>query len=190
MNPNNIRTFIALELDERIRLKIKKIQDHLKNIDADITWVKPENIHLTLKFLGNVPGESIEKISDAICQVAKNISSFDLELTNYGYFPKNRSPQVLWINVDEGKDSIKKIAAALASPLEAFCEKVDNKEFSPHITIGRVKSNKNISQLLAEFSKPPASLNETQKVRFVTLFKSDLKSSGPEYTVIKRLPLI
>ncbi|MFA6379406.1 MAG: RNA 2',3'-cyclic phosphodiesterase [Candidatus Omnitrophota bacterium] len=189
MKPNDVRAFIAIELDADLRLKIKEIQKALKRSQADVTWVNPKNIHLTLKFLGHVSMESLQSLCQAIEDTAKKFLSFEFQISQCGWFPGQGQPQVLWIGIGPGNDAIKKLAAMLSSNIAKFCEKTDNKEFSAHITIGRVRSDKNINKLLARLKRADFQYNKKLKVDHITLFQSRLTKSGPKYTAIKGFSL-
>jgi len=190
MKPNDIRAFIAIELDKDLRLKIKKIQEILKESKADVKWVNSENIHLTLKFLGRVPTASLDDLCQTIKQVTAEFPSFEFELNACGWFPAEGQPRILWIGVGLGKDLVEKIAATLSSHVSRFCEEKNSEKFLAHITVGRVKSGKNISILLSAISKLDLDFPKKQKVNHITFFQSRLTPSGPEYKKIYKFDLM
>lgn len=189
MKPANVRTFIALELDDKIQQQLKTIQDSLKKTNADVAWVHPKNIHLTLLFIGNVDSESLQNLRQTIKQAIQGIPSFKFQPNQYGWFPNKANPRVLWIGVDLGKKCLERITQALSKHVASFCDKTQKEHFSAHITIGRVRSNKNIAQLFSKLNEMDFDFTEKQKISHITLFKSQLTSSGPEYTIIERFPL-
>ena len=101
-----IRSFIAIELSPTIKVKIEEIQNKLKSSTTDVRWVRPEGIHLTLKFLGNIEEEKIPELSDAVTQCISDISSFSLTVRTLGAFPNERNPKVIWFAAsdDSGND--------------------------------------------------------------------------------------
>jgi 2'-5' RNA ligase len=185
MSPDKVRAFIAIELDDEIRRRLKKIQDSLRKTGTDIKWVDPYNIHLTLKFFGDVPINSLDKLCGMIEDGLKNFSKFEFYLESLGCFPSQGSPQILWAGISKGHKDLEQIEKTLAEKTSSFAEKPEDKKFSAHITIGRVRSNKNIATLIAVLKNSPCHLDEKQTVSFITLFKSDLTSSGPIYSPIK-----
>lgn len=190
MDPNKARIFIAIELSESIRQRLERIQSELKKIDADVKWVNPKTIHLTLKFLGDVPQNDLDKVCAAIEEGLKNFSKFKFQINNLGCFPPRGSPKIIWAGVDAGSDLLRQIAETLSARVSMFCEKNDDKEFSAHITLGRVRSNKNVIRLADLIKTAPLKFSETQSVDHITLFKSDLTPSGPNYSIIQTFELM
>lgn len=190
MTPNKVRTFIAIELNESARRRLEEIQTELKKIDADIKWVNPKMIHLTLKFLGDVPQNDLDKVCAAIEEGLRDFSKFKFQINSLGCFPPKDLPRIIWAGIDAGSDLLKQIAETLSTHVSAFCEEKNDKEFSAHITLGRVRSNKNVMRLVNLIKTAPPKLSEAQNIDHVTLFKSDLTPSGPIYSIIKTFKLM
>lgn len=184
-----IRSFIAIELDETVQETIATIEEELKKTGADVKWVKPRHIHLTLKFLGSIPFDQAESILAVIQTVAQSHSSFSFQLTRLGAFPKMENPRVIWLGIEEGKEQIRKIVLSLEEKLEKVGFKKEEREFDPHVTIGRVRSPLNrfaLSKAMKEIRIAPAI---SQAVTQITLFKSALTPQGPLYEALKRISL-
>ena len=192
-----MRAFIAIELDQNIKEKISAIQKKLKQTEADVKWVKPENIHLTLKFLGDIDEKKAEKIKNILKNLAGDRQTFDMAISELGAFPKLRFPRVIWIGIKEGADDALKITSILDDKLVSIGFAKEKRGFSAHITIGRVRSNKNRLRLIEAVNK----FNETnqkeftplekdflteftQTVKNITLFKSTLTPQGPIYEAL------
>lgn len=190
MDPNKARVFIAVELNDSVRQRLEEIQSELKKIDTDIKWVNPRIIHLTLKFLGDVPQNDLDKVCAAIEDSLRSFSRFEFQINNLGCFPTKGSPKIIWAGVDAGSDLLKQIAETLSAHVSAFCEEKDDKEFSAHITLGRLRSSKNVVHLIDLIKNTPPKFSETQNVDHITLFKSDLTPSGPNYSIIKTFNLM
>jgi 2'-5' RNA ligase len=105
-----MRTFIAIELSEEIRSALGQVQSHLKYAGADVKWVNPQNIHLTLKFLGEVDEKKLEKVKTALDGVAASSRAFELSLKEIGAFPAVDHPRVVWVGLDKGSDESKALA--------------------------------------------------------------------------------
>src|SRR3989338_713711 len=113
-----MRTFIAIELPSEIKNYLAALEDQLKTTRADVKWVKPDNIHLTLKFLGEINDEPLEKIKEILNSVTADKSSFSLRLASLGAFPKTNYPRVIWVGIDNGDKETKEIAKELERKIE------------------------------------------------------------------------
>lgn len=189
MEQNKLRVFIAIELDEPIRSAIKDLQHKLKVINADVSWVKTDNIHLTLKFIGNVLPSSVPELCQAIKAAIQGFPCFEFRIGPCGWFSQGSDPRILWLGISQGSDQLIKIATALANHVSAFGSEKQDKLFSPHITIGRARSRKNIIQLYAKIKTLDLQLDNLQRVNKILLIKSDLSSSGAKYSFIEEFRL-
>ncbi len=186
---NEMRTFIAVELTEELRVKIEELQNPLKKINANVAWVKPGNVHATLKFLGEVPEDKIEKVFEGTKNALEGIKSFKLSLKNLGYFPNIKRPRVVWIGVEKGKEELSLMAVKIEEEMEKIGFPKENREFSPHLTIGRVKSPKNIERL-TELIKDTSFQSQEIEVKEVAVMRSELHPSGAIYTPLKKAALL
>jgi len=157
-----IRAFIAIEINEEARLELLKLQDKLKQLGADVKWVKPQNLHLTLKFQGDTPGNKIQNIKDILKEIAGKTSVFSISLSKLGAFPNLNSPRIAWVGVKKNSEELKKIANMLG-----------NQTFSSHVTLGRFRYCKKIAM--------PAFTGLDMTVSKITLFQSTLTPKGPVY---------
>lgn len=187
-----MRTFIAIELPEEIRAVLSNFQDELKQARADVKWVKPENIHLTLKFLGEIEQDLVKQINSILNEISQKNSSFSLCLSNLGAFPKLLYPRVIWISVTNHQ-RVSEIANDLEKQMIKIGLPAESRPFSSHITLGRVRSGLNRKALVErlEFlNKQRSSPQPEFKVLNLTLFKSTLTPHGPVYESIFTYPLI
>ena len=185
---NALRSFIALELPLTIRSALAELQQELKRCNADIRWVKPDNIHLTLKFLGEVKEDRIDGIIKAVRDVCDRYGQLRLEVRGLGVFPNRRSPRVLWVDVpDDGllAGLQKDIEEAMA--LAGF--KSEKRGYTPHLTIGRFRSLKEKDHLLERIGQFSDNSLGYIDVKSVALMRSDLGPAGAVYTRIADLPL-
>ena len=183
-----IRTFIAVDLPQGVKMEIDKMIAGFRQLNANVRWVKAANLHLTLRFLGNIPEESVSALADSIRGNAVGFGPFDLALSDLGAFPNLRKPRVIWIGSGSGTDRLKGLAAKVEqAAIESGFGKGD-KPFSSHLTIGRVKFPKGLDQLMVQIEKtgyesPPFDVSE------VAIFKSDLSPAGPKYTKLEAISL-
>lgn len=184
---SKVRTFIAIEISDSVREKIAALQENLKKAGERISWTKPGNIHLTLKFLGDVEENQIEAIADAVNRSAKGIRSFSYQVRNLGAFPNIRRARVLWVGVENKTDELTELANRLEDELSKIGFKKEKHKFKPHLTIGRVKSRLG-EQFIKRFEKLDFSENEV-RVEEINVIKSDLKPTGAIYTPLKKIML-
>ena len=175
-----MRLFIALDLNSQNRDALAKLQAQLKKADADLKWVEPENIHLTLKFLGEVKEEKIPKIIPAIKESITEIQPFSLEIRNLGAFPSLKYPRVIWAGIEKGKEDLEKLAEGIETAMLKLKFPKEKRGFSSHLTLGRVRSDKNKDNLCQQISQTsfPAL---RQDIASVTLYQSRLTPQGPIY---------
>ncbi|MFH1201317.1 MAG: RNA 2',3'-cyclic phosphodiesterase [Candidatus Omnitrophota bacterium] len=179
-----MRTFIAVDVSKEIRETLGRIGTKLRASGADVKWVDPQNLHLTLKFLGDIDLGKVEEIKEILSQMAKNYPAFRMVVTNLGAFPKASYPRVIWVGIDQGKDELLKISRELEKRLENLGIKKEERAMSCHITIGRVRSPLNRIHLIKqmELFKDPLNLDCT--VDKIILYKSTLSRSGPIYEAV------
>ncbi len=193
--PEQIRTFIAVELEPPPRAALGKIQDTLKRERAGryVRWVAPASIHLTLKFLGEVDASRMAELQAALTEACRGIPPFDLKISGVGAFPNTRRPRVIWAGL-EGDTAI---AIQLAERIEAAFARLafpkEERPFSPHLTIGRIKRDVSSSgqQLVGEMvaQSRVGELGEIE-ARQVCIMKSDLRPTGSVYTRLYAVDLI
>lgn len=188
-----MRLFIAIELSQEIKDFLSSLQEKLKAAKADVKWVQPQNIHLTLKFLGEVGEKKLDKVIQFLGDAVKDSCSFTLRICSLGAFPKINYPRVIWVGIDKGEDETKTLAAAIENNMAEIGIPSESRPFSSHITIGRLRSNLNRERLVKELSqmqeKPPEEAAELN-VSKITLFKSTLTPNGPVYEPLKEYCLI
>jgi 2'-5' RNA ligase len=178
-----MRTFIAIELEKNIKEALSRIQLELKKTEADVKWVQAENIHLTLKFLGEVKEENIEKIIPCLKKIADTTNRFQIEIKDIGAFPSIKSPRVIWSGVSEGKKELMQLAGLVDDGLVKLEFPEEERKFSAHITIGRVRSPKNKAALSEAMQRLKFNAL-SQRVKSITFFKSTLTPKGPIYEKI------
>jgi 2'-5' RNA ligase len=178
---NLIRTFVCIEIPQSIKERIDALQRTLRRTDAQVSWTKPSNIHLTLKFLGGVAPARIERVGKAVERAASGIHHFEIEVSGAGCFPSPRSPRVLWIGSPHAPEQLKQLYANIEDELadEGFAR--EKRKFSPHLTIGRMRNPKN-SASIAEALMAEGFAPERFKATEVIVMRSQLKPTGSIYT--------
>ena len=184
-----IRTFIAIKLTPEIISNIGGVQEELKRSGAQVRWVKPENIHLTLKFLGHITSEELEKVKITTRETMKPFAPFEVSVSGLGAFPKINYPRVIWIGVNKGKEELKRIAFSIEENLAKIGFDREKREFSPHLTLGRVKSSTRRERLIKALSLVKTSNLGNMIVAKISIVKSELRPQGPVYTTLGEIDL-
>ena len=181
------RVFVAIELPSLVR---KSLSDHVNRLrqtlpDVHASWSHEENLHLTLKFLGNTPVAKVEALSQATQQAALMTEPFDLIVADCGAFPPRGQPRVLWIGIDHPSGKL----AELHRSLEDECTKAgfarEERPFHPHLTIARLRKPHG-SRQIARLHEEMGFTNQRVSVSEMVLFRSELLSEGSRHTAISR----
>ncbi len=185
-----IRSFLAFELPVDIKKTVERVSGEIRHSGLDVRWVKAENIHLTLVFLGNVKTEEIEGIEEQVRNVCPGYGSFDIALKGVGCFPNRRRPRVLWLGLDGDIERMSHFRDDLQRTLKAFGIKEEKRPFKPHLTLGRFRSTRKMGSRLEEILSKYAGLETpVESLNELYLFKSELKPGGAVYTKLESWPL-
>jgi 2'-5' RNA ligase len=178
-----IRAFLAIDPPEEIFREIIKIQERLKNaIQGDIRWVRPEGMHLTLKFFGYVYESDIENISRVVKDGVANMKALLLNVRNLGAFPSVNRPRVLWLGIDGDTNALISLQVEIDAGFQEYGFKKEDRPFRPHLTLARIKEPKGLIGLAEAVKKNEDYIAGSFTVTGLTLFKSDLKPTGAIYT--------
>jgi len=183
-----MRVFIAIELSPDLRKRLASLEEQLKSSEADVKWVEPKNIHLTLKFLGEIDERRLGEVAKIIQETAGKNKRFLIRLAFPGAFPNLNFPRVIWIGIDKGDLETKEIAKILEEEITKVGIPQESRPFSSHITLGRVRSGKNCEKLvknLANLASKPLEDSPEFLVTKITLFKSTLSAGGPIYEALQ-----
>jgi len=181
-----IRAFIAFDIDSDLVLKrLSEVQKTLTNTGADLKLVEPQNIHVTMRFLGDISSTSV----DAIYEEMKKITfkPFDIQLKGLGAFPNLRYARVVWIGIQKGANELKSVFDQLEPRLQKLGFRPDPKGFSPHLTIARVKSGRNKAELARQIEEMADYECGVIRGEYLRLKKSVLTPKGPIYSTLKEV---
>ena len=184
-----IRSFLAIELPRLILRKIEEVQGDLRSTHADVRWVNPEKIHLTLKFFGNIEESRIDSIFKSIEETIRNTLSFSLKVRGVGAFPHLKNPRVIWMGLVEGGEVLILLQKQIEIQLEKIGFQPEDRPFHPHLTLGRMRSSRGKEELVGRMEKYRQEEFGDFQIERVILFKSDLKPTGPIYTSLKEMKL-
>ena len=183
-----LRTFIAVSIPDSIRDLIGRFQSTLRSYGGNVKWVRPNSLHRTLKFLGDVHRSRIESIARTITAGVDNFGAFTVSISGTGTFPNDRRPRVLWIGFTEGKESLVTLANRSDIALSEIGFKRETRPFSPHLTLGRVRSPKGIDSTVDAMHQTGFD-GGSFEVNDVFVMRSELKPTGAVYSVIEVIKL-
>lgn len=180
----SIRSFLAFDIEsDTVSNRLASAQKLLVETGADLKLVAPENIHITVRFLGNITPTMVEQIAEEMKKV--QFAPFNVQISGLGAFPDLRYPRVVWAGITEGADQLKSVFSQLEPRLRSLGFTPDHKGFSPHLTIARVRSGRNKAQL-AKFVTENANYEfGAIKAQCLRLKKSDLTPKGPIYSTLE-----
>jgi len=180
-----IRSFIAIKIPAKIRNKLEKVQDNLKKSNAALQLVSPENIHITLKFLGDVPVESINDIQDTIRKSILQVDTFPISFSKIGVFPNSEYPRIIWIGIEKGRDELSLLNTKIENFISGFSLHQENRKFQPHLTLARVRSGRNRKRLLNILEELKNIRAGEMFAKEICLMESILKPQGTQYNILK-----
>ncbi len=185
-----IRSFLAFEIPGEIRPAVSSIYRGLRNTSLDVRWVREENIHLTVIFMGNVDERHLPSIGRVVEKACSKYAPFKIRVKGVGVFSNLRNAKVLWIGVEGDIERLSYFKESIQKKLKPFGIKEESRRFSPHITVGRFRKGFNQTMLLKEVldrfkdvTSPEVLLKE------LVLFKSELKPDGAVYTKLNCWPI-
>lgn len=189
--PESWRIFCAVELPSDVRMRL---QEHVRKLRAEIpdgaaSWTRVENIHLTLKFFGDVNVDRISKISTAASHATEEFAAFKLSVGGTGVFPKPNRAQVLWIGVNDPSGKLLALQKGLEKEFASIGFEKEDRAFRPHLTIARIRRPEGARQLADAHLKTEFNPQEI-KVSELIVFRSELSSKGSKYTAISNHPLL
>jgi 2'-5' RNA ligase len=183
-----MRLFVAVNLPPDVRERLGAVQDRLRRAQADVSWVRVENLHITLKFLGETEEKRLDRIRDVLAEVGRACAPFSLQVTGVGSFG-GRVPRVVWAGVSEGADCLTRLAGQVESGLARVGFAKEKRSFSAHLTLGRVRSPRNTEALLTALHEFSAEKFGTLVATEFQLMQSELRPTGSVYTMLERFPL-
>jgi 2'-5' RNA ligase len=179
-----MRLFIAVDVTEEVRAAVAEQVSRLREANCDVGWVKTENFHLTLKFLGETPDGRLDDIKAALDLVAAGHAAFELELRGLGCFPERGAPRVLWVGAGVGREAIVALAHDVEGTMADLGFPREQREFAAHLTIGRVRNPRGAERLRRLVGEGADASFGSCAVDEIRLYKSTLASGGSIYDLL------
>jgi len=185
----SLRLFFALPLSPRMIDIVSHHMEQFRSSGADIKWVKPENLHVTLKFLGETPKARLVTIIEAGKRSHAGIEPFETFWSGFGAFPSLKKARVIWAGMSKGQESLKRLALTLEQEMVHEGYPAESREFTPHLTIGRTRSPAGLEKLARLVESSRNSKIGTMQVTTFSLMKSTLTPGGPIYEELSKFSL-
>ena len=184
------RLFVAAWLPAAARAEAAEAAERLRSAEADVRWVPPENLHVTLRFLGDVEGDRVDDLAGCLSRALVACESFRIRLSGLGRFPSRGAPRVVWAGMEQGKREIASLASVVEKALlnEGFLDRIEERPFRAHVTLGRPRSSRGVGRLL-DLLEEVSFRGGTHPLQEVTLAESRLSPRGAEYSAVARFPL-
>ncbi|WP_337287413.1 RNA 2',3'-cyclic phosphodiesterase [Candidatus Methylomirabilis sp.] len=186
---STVRAFVAANLTPDLKAALAMVQDRLKATRVDVGWVRPDNLHLTLKFLGQVEESRIDAIRDAIAAAASGSGPIRLVFQGLGAFPRPREARVVWIGLSHGSEALAALQARIEAALESLGFAREARPFTAHLTLGRVRGPARREQLARAITEAPAEALGEMVLDRIELMQSNLSAGGARYSILQSFPL-
>lgn len=185
-----VRTFIAIDPGKAIQDRLVALQENLTRDGAQVKWVERDNLHITLLFLGEVEERALGDLCRAVAEGVRVYKTFEVAIEGAGCFPNPRRPRILWVGLGKGIQETVAVHDALESPLlDLGCYRREERRFTPHVTLGRIRGERPAPTLGTALQKYQAFKAGETVVREIHVMSSQLTPTGPVYTVMSRAKL-
>ena len=184
-----VRTFVAVEVSAAVQTRAMQLIARLRSPESHVNWVERKNLHLTLKFLGDVPTLEMAAVCRTVVKVAAQRTPFEIAIQGAGACPQVRRPRVVWLGVGEGSDPLRALHQAIDEALRPLGHRGDSRPFKPHLTLGYVREGSAMSGLASSILEAAEFEAGTSDVTEVIVMASHPDAGGPRYEVLARCPL-
>ncbi len=185
------RLFVAADLPVEVKGRLEQIRRDLKSAGWKARWTNPDVAHLTLKFIGDYPVDSVEKLRSALSESLRSVRVFEVSTGSPGAFPNVRRPRVIWLGVEDRFGSLARTSASIETATRELGIEPEERAFRPHLTIARVRpeDGETITEIDARFGEFAREERIPFEVDHLTLYRSELGGAGTSYSVVERFDL-
>jgi RNA 2',3'-cyclic 3'-phosphodiesterase len=184
-----IRAFLAVDLPESYRANLGAVQDYLRQSRADVRWTAVAGIHLTLKFFGDIEEPQVDALTAAASRITGTTPAFTLGVQGLGVFPNPKNPRVIWLGLSGQTDVLGKLVQSLEQACAPLGFPPEKRQFTPHLTLGRVRSSQGREALSRSLQTVTLPVFEEIQVGHLVLYRSTLRPQGALYTPLRHIPL-
>jgi 2'-5' RNA ligase len=183
-----LRCFIAIEIPDSIRGEIGNLIETLRKYSVDVKWVDHNNIHLTLKFLGKTPEDLIPGINDSLQKVALSYEPLYIKICSTGLFPNKKYPRVIWVGIEDS-EVLERLQKDIDISMASLGFQREERAFHPHLTVGRVRSQKGMAEMIDELENFKEKDFGIITVSMIKLMLSELRPTGAQYSCLREIHL-
>jgi 2'-5' RNA ligase len=182
-----MRIFIAIDIPENVRSEIREVVESLRPATGGLRWSRPEGLHITLKFIGEIPVNKVDEVGTLLLRIPP-AGAINISIRGAGFFPHEKRPRVFWLGVQSGPE-LAALAKQIDRELAALGIATEAREYSPHLTLARMNGETNISGLAEKLRKIEPLDMGSFLAREYHLFQSQPAAGGSIYTKLVRIPL-
>jgi 2'-5' RNA ligase len=179
-----IRAFVAVPIGEAVREGLERAQKQLREANAHVSWVRPENIHLTLAFLGDIFESQMPGLAKLLECVAQEFPAFEVHAEKVGFFGSERSPRVVWVGLEPPEGPLNMLQASLAEGIRSLGFALEDRPFHAHLTLGRVRSRRGVDGLTSLMRSAKNTSFGLIKVDRILLMQSRVAHQGVQYSIL------
>ena len=183
------RIFIAVELDPALHQAVVDTQTRLEAAGAKVRWIRPGNLHFTLRFLGEIPPAQVALAKVATREAVSGVAPFTISLRSLGAFPSLERPQVVWVGVEEGAEELQALAERLQARLHHHRFPPEDHPFRPHLTLARIRDSRQWGDIVRALTQHRDMIVGAQQVQAVAVMESHLTPQGPVYARVEEVSL-
>jgi RNA 2',3'-cyclic 3'-phosphodiesterase len=183
-----LRCFIAVDIPVQIKSDMGDLIAVFKKYNADVKWAVHENLHLTLKFLGKTSEDLLPKIAELLSEVVLSYKPFCIKIYGAGVFPHRKYPRVIWVGIEDS-GLLKKLQEDVENAMTSMGFKKEEREFRPHLTLGRVRSQKEMANIIHELDALQTRDFGSADINSIKLMQSELRPTGARYSCLQEIPL-
>ena len=187
--PQPVRTFIAAEISGEVHACATKAIEHLSNCNADIKWVRPSDMHLTIKFLGDVDYTGLSDVCRSLERAVADFEPIEVECGGLGAFPRLERPRTIWLGIDDSEKRLAQLVGAVEDAMADIRFRRESRPFQPHLTLGRLRNGQHSEALAEQIRNGEFTLRGGLVIDELVVFSSELAREGPTYTTIGRVEL-
>ena len=184
-----VRTFVAVEVNAAVQTRAMQLIARLRSPESHVNWVERNNLHLTLKFLGDVPTLDMAAVCRTVVKVAAPLAPFEIAIQGAGAFPQVRRPRVVWLGVGEGTESLQSLHQAIDVALRPLGHRGDSRPYKPHLTLGYVREGSAMAGLASSILEAADYEAGASAVSEIVVMASHPDLAGPRYELLARCPL-
>ena len=183
---SSIRAFLAVEISDEIRAAAGGLIEEMSLPQYDVKWVRPGNVHVTIKFFGTIDPAQVTSIADVMESIGREWRPFEISVERVGVFPDLRRPRIVWLGIGEGRKNLERLSREAEEALRPVGFPPERRPFKGHLTIGRVRSQRGGAELARQIERRRGFRAGRAVVSELVLFRSDLRPGGAVYTPLER----